>query len=285
MLLAACSGPPDPRVDDTPTRGEVVVLADEDLRSMIEAQRKVFEHFYDNARLRIHYLPEARLREAMLGDSVRAVFTTCLPDSVQFDHFRKRNFTPDAVPILVDAIALVRAHGGAEEPVDVAWLKRRLTDRSGRTCLVSGAGNGVARTLADSLFDGDGAMITGAAATDGLDALIDRVASDTALTGLISFALISDLDDPRCRELRERVRLIPIAADDTSRAVMPSQGTLADGGYPLRRRVYAILTEWKSGLGTGFVSFVAGHKGQRIILKHGLAPHKVPAREVQIVNE
>jgi len=42
--------------------------------------------------------------------------------------------------------------------------------------------------------------------------------------------------------------------------------------------------EGKSGLGTGFVSFVAGHKGQRIILKSGLAPQIVPARDVMIVH-
>jgi phosphate transport system substrate-binding protein len=46
-----------------------------------------------------------------------------------------------------------------------------------------------------------------------------------------------------------------------------------------------VLAEGKSGLGTGFVSFVANHKGQRIILKLGLAPHKIPAREVEIVHE
>jgi hypothetical protein len=38
------------------------------------------------------------------------------------------------------------------------------------------------------------------------------------------------------------------------------------------------------GLAPALVSFVAGHKGQRIILKSGLAPHKVPAREVLIVE-
>jgi hypothetical protein len=38
-----------------------------------------------------------------------------------------------------------------------------------------------------------------------------------------------------------------------------------------------LVVENKSGLGTGFASFVAGHKGQRIILKRGLAPAHTPA--------
>jgi phosphate transport system substrate-binding protein len=72
---------------------------------------------------------------------------------------------------------------------------------------------------------------------------------------------------------------------DTLPAFFPSQGTLADRSYPLRRQVVMVLAEGKSGLGTGFVSFVANHKGQRIILKLGLAPQKIPAREVEIVHE
>jgi phosphate transport system substrate-binding protein len=46
-----------------------------------------------------------------------------------------------------------------------------------------------------------------------------------------------------------------------------------------------LLTEGKSGLGTGFVSFVANHKGQRIILKLGVAPINVPPRNIQIVPQ
>ena len=79
--------------------------------------------------------------------------------------------------------------------------------------------------------------------------------------------------------------LLAFSLSDSSSAVFPNQSTLADGSYPLRRPVYMVLCEGKSGLGTGFVSFVANHKGQRIILKHGIAPNKVPPREVEIVSQ
>ncbi|HEX2617046.1 MAG TPA: hypothetical protein VHL57_05845, partial [Flavobacteriales bacterium] len=118
-----------------------------------------------------------------------------------------------------------------------------------------------------------------------VDSVVAAVARDPRCIGFLPFALISDLDDPHMRALREQVKLLTVSASDGSPAVLPNQSTLADGQYPLRRTVNMLLTEGRSGLGTGFVSFVANHKGQRIILKRGLAPIKVPAREVEIVHQ
>ena len=86
-------------------------------------------------------------------------------------------------------------------------------------------------------------------------------------------------------KIARRLKLLPVARTVETKAVLPSQGTIADESYPLRRRMNMILIEGKSGLGTGFVSFVANHKGQRIILKLGVAPITVPSRNIQMVPE
>jgi phosphate transport system substrate-binding protein len=62
----------------------------------------------------------------------------------------------------------------------------------------------------------------------------------------------------------------------------PFQGYLAAGTYPLRRDLYIVSREARAGLGTGFASFVAGDKGQRIFLKSGLVPATMPVRLVNI---
>jgi phosphate transport system substrate-binding protein len=43
-----------------------------------------------------------------------------------------------------------------------------------------------------------------------------------------------------------------------------------------------ISRQTRAGLGMGFVSFVAGEKGQLMILKSGLVPASMPVRVVQI---
>lgn len=284
LLLTACQGtPPDPRRDDDLTSGHVLILAEEEFRSLLEGQRIVFEQTYADARVDIRYLPQADLLKAMLNDSVRAVFTTCAPGGEQKEYFRSRQLSTPMTPILVDAVAVLTGPRPQHLTLTVEDLAQRLST-PGAVTLFESTGSGVARTVVDSLLAGDATAVRGASAAEGLDSLITRLERDSTAIGLIPFALISDLDDPVCKAVRARTQLAAIAPAPGATPVLPNQSTLADGSYPLRRKLYALNVEGRSGLGTGFVSFVAGHKGQRIILKSGLAPQTVPAREVMLVN-
>ena len=64
-FLAACSSKgPDPYTDDVPTKGHVVILADEGIRPLMERQEEVFESIYVKAELDIRYMPAAELLKA-----------------------------------------------------------------------------------------------------------------------------------------------------------------------------------------------------------------------------
>lgn len=289
LLVACSSDPSDPATDDSPTYGAVLVLADQDLRTVIEGQHKMFEATYADAKLEIRYLPERELAQAMLNDSVRAVFGYFRPGGEQEAYFKKRNLTPHIEPIATDGIAVIVAKGSGLDSLSLEQIRALLasTDSSAtkRVALFDSRSGGVVRSLVDSLFGGDAVLLKNAVAVENPQALVERVASDSTTIGFLSFALISDLDDPAHKALRDRVELVRIQTTSDSPALLPTQGSLADGHYPLRRSIYMLVTEGKSGLGTGFASFVAGHKGQRIILKQGIAPAHVPAREVMIVTE
>jgi phosphate transport system substrate-binding protein len=216
------------------------------------------------------------------------VVTTALPGGEQDDFFKARKLEAESVPVCTDAIAVVVNKACRTTGLSRASLKYLLQNETDRpqgdwSAIIAGAESGTARTLVDSL-QLDPALLRARAGVD-VPAVIASVEADSSVLGLVPFVSISDLDNPDMRALRDRVKLLPIARSDTCKAFLPTQGTLADGSYPLRRQVYMVLTEAKSGLGTGFVSFVANHKGQRILLKSGLAPHKVPAREVEIVHQ
>lgn len=283
LALVACKGKaPDPQRDDVPTKGDILIVADEDAQRIIEAQLLVFQSIYADATVRVRYLPESDLRVAMRNDSVRVVFTSTLPGAEEVAFFRSRNLFPDDVPVLTDAIAVVKGPGASVDSISVEEIKQALTGKGGTRVLVEDARSGVLRSVVDSLLAGDAGALKNVAAVEGADSLLARLARTPNAIGLIAFAHISDLDDPACRALRERMTLCRVSSKGS--AIAPNQSTLADGQYPLRRKLYAVLKEGKTGLGTGFVSFVAGHKGQRIILKSGLAPQTVPGRDVELVT-
>jgi periplasmic binding family protein len=286
-LQACTSAPPDPRTDDRPTFGEVWLLADADFRDLVEDERKVFEALYEDTRLHIRYLPERELTSAMLNDSVRMVIAGFLPGADQMTYLRGRQLIPHLETVATDGIAVLVSPQSMIDSLSVGQLRAILEGAApgklaGLKALFDGPGSGAARTLVDSLLGGDASRLKNAAAAASVDELLQRVSTDTGVVGFLSFALFSDADDAAHHDRLARVKLLAVA--DTGLAVPPSQSTLKDGQYPLRRKVRLIMTEGKSGLGTGFASFVAGPKGQRIILKQGLAPERVPPREISIVQ-
>ena len=302
VIVVGCGDPPDPRSDDVPTKGHVLILADEDLRDLVEAEEFMFESIYDKATLDIRYLPEAELLKAVLNDSVRCWIGTVQPGGEQEAYYAKRNIKAHVVPIATDGIAVLANPAidltalSAGEVLHALTYPQTFVAKGWHLASVDGpldkprpwfasAGSGVARGLIDSLIGSVAEQRIVAMADPDLPSLIDRIANDPLSLGFVSFGRVSDLDNPGMKALRDRVKLLAISATDSGTAVLPSQSTLADGSYPLRRPVYMVLCEGKSGLGTGFVSFVANHKGQRIILKHGLAPNKVPPREIEIVTQ
>jgi phosphate transport system substrate-binding protein len=71
---------------------------------------------------------------------------------------------------------------------------------------------------------------------------------------------------------------------DQSIYYLPQQGSIYQKTYPFHREVYLLSREIFSGLGSGFIAFVTGEKGQRIVLKSGLVPATMPVRLLQFAE-
>jgi phosphate transport system substrate-binding protein len=67
-----------------------------------------------------------------------------------------------------------------------------------------------------------------------------------------------------------------------SEAYQPYQAYVAQNLYPLIREVVIVSREARTGLGSGFFTYVANDKGQRVVLKAGLVPATMPVRIVEI---
>jgi phosphate transport system substrate-binding protein len=111
-------------------------------------------------------------------------------------------------------------------------------------------------------------------------AVIDHVAENRNALGLIGLEWISDKDDSTSNTFLEKIKVMGVAGDSTH--FKPYQGYLALKYYPLSRRITILSREARSGLGSGFMAFVASEKGQRIVLKAGLLPVTMPLRLVEI---
>ena len=94
---------------------------------------------------------------------------------------------------------------------------------------------------------------------------------------------------PDMKQFTDAVKILAVknvkSAPDSSKYYKPSQTNLAEGSYPLVRKIYMLNYEGARGLGTGFASFVAGDIGQKIVTSAGLAPVRLELREVKVRKE
>ena len=120
--------------------------------------------------------------------------------------------------------------------------------------------------------------------------VIDYVAQHESAMGIIGINLISDRDHAAVDAALDKVTLVAMESLDTlgqgtGKFFQPYQSFIADESYPLRRDILMISREARAGLGTGFVAFVAGEKGQRVVLKSGLYPEFMPPRLVKFPSK
>jgi phosphate transport system substrate-binding protein len=80
----------------------------------------------------------------------------------------------------------------------------------------------------------------------------------------------------------KKINILSVKSLTGSSFVYPSQNNLAEKTYPLARDLYIVNAQGYEGLGIGLASFMAGERGQRIMLKSGLLPIRIPGRKIVI---
>jgi phosphate transport system substrate-binding protein len=97
---------------------------------------------------------------------------------------------------------------------------------------------------------------------------------------------ISNKADSLSNKFLQQIKVIGIAIegdnDPGTKFYKPYQAYIAEGSYPFTRDVYCINRQTYTGLAYGFSSFIAGEKGQLIVLHSGLVPAAMPVRIVEI---
>ncbi|MEJ1240420.1 substrate-binding domain-containing protein [Chryseolinea sp. T2] len=293
IFLAACSGKSS-KPSDTPTSGNITITVDEALKPLIEAEVAAFESIYANAHIRVIYTSEEEAIALMLKDSARATIVSrkLVPEEAEI--LTKQQYKPRQLKVATSAIALIVNNNNGDTTISMGDLKKILSgeiqswgwnhppkkgNSAGMEVVFDQPNSGILRHLKDSVIRFD-TLQKNWFALKGNSEVIDYVSKKPEALGLIDVSWISDRDDSTANKFLDAVRVVRISEDSGS--YQPYQAYIAQGRYPLKRDVVMISREAKSGLASGFMSFIAGEKGQRVVLKAGLVPATMPVRIVEI---
>jgi phosphate transport system substrate-binding protein len=112
--------------------------------------------------------------------------------------------------------------------------------------------------------------------------IIQSVQQHNRSLACISSGWLVNLEDQKHQAYLSSVKVLKIAAHANEKSYSPFQNDLALNSYPFKRILRVINNDANDGLGTAFASFMIGNRGQRVFLKAGLLPYRMPAREVEL---
>lgn len=298
LLLSSCGGGASTPLD-TPTSGTIHITVDESYRPMMEAEIEMFEELYVRAKIKASYTSESKAFEDLIADSSRLIVVNRELNEVERNYFKERKVTPKEIHIANDGLAfIVNLENNTSKLLysqvkDIfsgnlnSWKQISTASKQGDMKVIfDHAGSGNVRMIQETFGLGD-KLPEYCFAVNSNEEVVKFVESNPNSLGIISVNWISDNADSTTIEFKNKIRVLNIGSEgvtDTASGNFygPYQGYIANKSYPFNRKTYIISREARSGLGTGFASFVASDKGQRIILRAGMVPATAPVRLVNI---
>ncbi len=290
ILLTSCGGN-SKAPSNTPTSGKTNLIADESLALLTDAEVQVFEGIYQKASIEVSYKPESSVIKDFLENKTNVIIATRELTADELKVFERAKLVPRSTKIASDAITFVSNKENTITSLTIPQLKDILcgkitkwTDIDPKSTfdeiklIYDNKNSSTVRYVQHNILDKSTQQIKGFA-VDSTPKMINYIIDHPDAIGIMGVSWVSDHNDTISGNFLKEINVLAIK-DSTGSAYQPYQAYVAQKLYPFCRNVYAICSEPRTGLASGFTNFLAGDKGQRVILKSGLVPSTMPVRIV-----
>jgi phosphate transport system substrate-binding protein len=296
LILASCGGMGKKATDETATRGNIRILADESFQPLIETEVFTFTHLYASAKIKPEYKPEYDVINDFMHDSVKLIVTSKKLSDYQIQYLRDTQIIARTTTYAYDALALITNHDNKDSLIKYNTVKeiflgkikkwKEVNEKSklGDINIIFDNNKSGNIRYFKELFDIKDSLSKNFFAVKSNEDVINYVSKNPNALGIISANWISDKNDSLTMSFIKKVNVLAVSQQyiNDGSYYRPQQGFIYDKSYPFVREIYLISRETFIGLGSGFINWACGEQGQRIVLKSGLVPATMPIRLVQI---
>jgi phosphate transport system substrate-binding protein len=267
---------------ETILEGKATVWTDETLTPIVEDQVMVFESQY-NAKINLVSKSETEVMNGLLNGAVKIAILSRELTAEEKKVFANKEISPRITKFATDGVALIVNKRSTDTVIAlsdvVSFMKGNAVpgikglafdnpNSSTMRYLTEMAG---AQTNRENIYSFHNNVET-----------IKYVAENDGIIGVIGLNWLTQ-PSPDMQPYIDKIAVMSVKGSG-SEYVYPSQNNLAEGKYPLARDLFVANCQGFSGLGMGLASFIAGEKGQRIVLKSGLLPANIPGRKIAVKN-
>jgi phosphate transport system substrate-binding protein len=283
FLVITCKD--DKKRNETMTEGTTTLLVDETLTPIVEDQVEIFESRY-TAKIKLESKSEAEVILALAKDSSRVAILARTLNAAEAKVFERRKVIPRVTPFAKDAIALIANKNNNDTVIalqEVIEFMQGKNQSKFKGLVFDNLNSSTARYISElagiKTLPADGVF-----SFKTNNEVIQYVAKNDGMIGVVGINYIFD-PVPSMQQYIDKINVLSVKGNNGNQYFSPTQNNIAEGKYPLARDLYVVNCQGYVGLGMGFSTFVAGETGQRIILKSGLVPQKVPSRKIRIRNQ
>lgn len=256
---------------DSPTHGTIHVSIDESFKPVMDEQIAMYEASFPGTDIIPHYKPEADcLRDLFRDTSNRAVIITRGLTEKEEKFLRDSlTYLPAWNVVATDAIAVVVNAKSQDTLFTLDRLKDQLKGKINRNQQIVFDGlnaTSTVRFVVDSVLKGENFDTSVVKAAPTSKEVLEYVAANQNAIGLVGINWIGNPEIPEQVEMLKKVKIAYvncIVCQDTP-YVKPMQQSIVTRRYPLVRGLYYVNKENYTGLGTGFINFLKGERGQLI---------------------
>lgn len=272
-LLFSCNQSENPAdMPNTPTSGVLKVFCEQGFTLPMQNQAYTFMQIYGNSKVQVDYLNENEVVQGLFHDSCKAIVLPRKLSEAELKKFEKVNLFPKQVCIAKSALAFIVAQNSPDTSFTLSAVLDILSGKdTSRNIVFDNANSAATRFVKDSLLQGKpfGKNCYAASSTT---EMLEKVATGKQVIGVIDYAWIGDKDQTQTKDILKQVRPLALARRAGMNAYYPDQSNIETRDYPLCRYVYMARRSDDFTLATGFIAFVAGPKGQLMLLKGGFVP-------------
>lgn len=280
LVLWGCNNPQSADIKDTPVSGNISIGVDESLSPFIAAEAEAFEATYPNASLNINNYSEAMAFQQFMADSVQTIVVTRKLTAEEDALLNEQNYFSKYTKVAHDALVMIVHPEHKLSAMDTIQWCALLSGEDTEYPLVFDSENSGSLEMLRKLYLSSDSLPVNFKAAKNTPDLVAYITSDTNAIGLVGRSWISEKHDSLTTNFLKEVKILSLQGSD-GLYYQPYQAYIAQKSYPLTREVFMITREAYTGLGSGFVAYVAGDKGQLVALKSGLVPATMPVRLVQ----
>lgn len=300
FAIYSCNSSQSPAADDeTPTRGKIKIGVDESFTLLSDAELYTFHSFYTNASITPLYKPELDVLNDFLNDSIRIMITARKLTNEEDQYLKSKQIIARTTVIAFDGIAFIVNLKNKDSLIrfnmikDIflgnvnTWNQINASNKSGKIKVVFDNNKSANVRFIREKFGIKDSFPKNCYAVNKNDEVVNFVEKNANAIGIVSVNWICDKDDSITRGFLKRIKVVAISSEFNSEGddfYRPYQAYIYDKSYPFIREVYAINRETFTGLGSGFIQFISGEQGQRIVLKMRMVPSTMPIRLVKVKN-